>query len=102
MAKKPRKQAYVVFKGKIPGIYSGWEECFAQINGFRGQEQKVYESLEAAERAWEEYQSSIVQANPAPSAWPEKCLGIFPSGSSFSRALYCTDQFRRTSRSKED
>jgi ribonuclease HI len=50
MAKKPK--FYVVWKGKKPGVYSSWEECSAQTNGFPGAEYKAFESLEAANKAF--------------------------------------------------
>jgi len=34
MSKK--KKYYVVWKGKIPGVYTSWDDCKAQIAGFKG------------------------------------------------------------------
>lgn len=27
---------YVVLKGRKPGVYTSWHECFVQVNGFKG------------------------------------------------------------------
>ncbi len=48
------KKAYVVFKGRKPGIYKTWAECKAQVDGFSGPVFRGYESMEAAEKAFAE------------------------------------------------
>ena len=30
-----KKQCYVVYKGKVPGLYDEWPECQAQVEGSR-------------------------------------------------------------------
>lgn len=50
MAKK--KVAYVVVKGRNPGIYRTWAECQAEVAGFSGAVFKGYESMEEAEKAY--------------------------------------------------
>ncbi|KAI9049142.1 hypothetical protein LZ554_006990 [Drepanopeziza brunnea f. sp. 'monogermtubi'] len=55
MARKNRKEAYVVFRGRIPGLYRTWDECNAQISGFSKGHQLGYERLEDAEKAWAEH-----------------------------------------------
>ncbi|AUC16364.1 ribonuclease H [Tenacibaculum sp. SZ-18] len=49
MAKK--KKFYVVWKGKKPGIYSSWNECKEQINGFEGAQYKSFVSESEANLA---------------------------------------------------
>lgn len=39
-----KKKFYVVWKGRIPGIYDKWEECKAQVFGFEGAQYKGFES----------------------------------------------------------
>ncbi len=46
------KKAYVVFKGRKPGIYKTWAECKAQVDGFSGPVFRGYESMEEAEKAF--------------------------------------------------
>lgn len=50
MAKK--KKFYVVWKGKKPGVYSTWNECKKQINGFEGAQYKSFASLSEANLAF--------------------------------------------------
>lgn len=51
-----KNTAYVVFIGRIPGIYETWEECEEQVKGFpkcRFQGYKVYEDAIAA---WDRFE----------------------------------------------
>ncbi len=47
MAKKPK--FYVVWKGRETGVFSSWDDCKAQTNGFDGAVFKSFESKEQAE-----------------------------------------------------
>ena len=42
---------YVVWKGRKTGIFSSWEECAAQVDGFTGAQYKSFTSRTAAEQA---------------------------------------------------
>jgi ribonuclease HI len=44
---------YVVWKGRKPGIYTSWAEAEAQVKGFAGAEFKSFDSLGAAQAAFE-------------------------------------------------
>ncbi|MFY7671110.1 viroplasmin family protein [Tenacibaculum sp. MEBiC06402] len=46
-----KKKYYVVWKGKKPGIYTSWEACKEQINGFEGAEYKSFASESEAKVA---------------------------------------------------
>ncbi|PZD79062.1 viroplasmin family protein [Mesonia sp. K7] len=50
MAKK--QKFYVVWKGKKPGIYESWDDCKAQITGFKGAQYKSFSSFEEAKKAY--------------------------------------------------
>ena len=50
MAKK--NKYYVVWKGKKPGVYTSWEECKKQINGFEGAQYKSFLSESEAKIAF--------------------------------------------------
>ena len=50
MAKKQRY--YVVWQGVQPGIYTTWEHCRKQIDGFKGARYKAFDSLAQAEAAF--------------------------------------------------
>lgn len=43
------KKFYAVRKGRVPGIYSTWDECKAQVTGFKGAEYKKFGSKNEAE-----------------------------------------------------
>jgi ribonuclease HI len=51
MAKKAPKY-YVVWKGIKPGIYSTWNDCRQQIQGFTGALYKAFPTIEEAEKAF--------------------------------------------------
>ncbi|MCX6034612.1 MAG: viroplasmin family protein, partial [Chloroflexi bacterium] len=50
MAEKPK--FYVVWKGRKTGVFSSWEACAAQVNGFTGAQYKSFTSRSAAEQAF--------------------------------------------------
>ena len=52
MTKKTPKEAYVVFRGRKPGIYGSWPECQAQVEGFSKARHEGYYTMEEAEAAW--------------------------------------------------
>lgn len=43
---------YVVWVGRDPGIYTTWNECKAQVDGFTGAKYKSYPTMAEAERAY--------------------------------------------------
>jgi ribonuclease HI len=43
---------YVVWKGRKPGIYTSWESCSAQVNGFPTARFKAFATRSEAERAF--------------------------------------------------
>lgn len=45
-------RCYVVFRGRAPGVYDHWEDCSKQVNGFRGNSYKSYNTRAAAEARW--------------------------------------------------
>jgi Predicted double-stranded RNA/RNA-DNA hybrid binding protein len=47
-----KKKHYVVWKGGIPGVYSSWEECKKQVEGFEGALYKSFDSKESANAAF--------------------------------------------------
>ncbi len=48
----PKQKYYVVWKGRLRGIFSSWAECEAQVSGYVGAEYKAFESRREAERAF--------------------------------------------------
>ncbi|HCQ12448.1 ribonuclease H family protein [Flavobacterium sp.] len=61
MAKKPK--FYVVWKGRKTGVFSTWDECKEQTNGFDGAVFKSFETKEAAEKAYNDSSSEYVGKN---------------------------------------
>lgn len=66
------RKFYVVWQGLSPGIYDTWEECQAQVEGFRGAKYKSFRTIEEATAAFRgsyEDQASllIALANRKPS-----------------------------------
>ncbi len=55
---RAKKAAYVVFQGRIPGVYRSWDECQIQVSGFPGNSQRGYNTIEQAEDAWAEFITS--------------------------------------------
>ena len=51
MSKK--QKYYVVWQGNTPGIYDNWPDCQKQIVGVSGAQYKSFDSLEAAQRAFQ-------------------------------------------------
>ena len=39
-----KKLCYVVYKGKVPGVYDKWLECQAQVEGVSGASHKGFKS----------------------------------------------------------
>jgi ribonuclease HI len=50
MSEKPK--FYVVWKGRKTGVFSSWEACAAQVQGFTGAQYKSFTSRLAAEKAF--------------------------------------------------
>ena len=85
-----KQKFYVVWKGRKPGIYTTWDECAAQVNGFAGAEYKSFPSRSAAEVAFSgEYETYAgkpsVHTNwlfaPNPPIIPSICVDAACSGS---------------------
>ncbi|GGG06266.1 ribonuclease H [Paenibacillus abyssi] len=49
-----KQKYYVVWEGKLPGIYDSWAACQKQVSGFQDAKFKSYESKEQAEKAFKE------------------------------------------------
>ena len=47
--------SYVVYKGKVPGVYDDWEECQRQVHRFSGNSYKGYTTRAEAEARYARY-----------------------------------------------
>lgn len=55
-----KKKFYVVWNGKNPGIYSGWQACKSEVEGFEGARYMGFVTREEAEIAFKStYQNSL-------------------------------------------
>ena len=52
IATMAKKNFYVVWNGITPGVYSAWNECKAQVDGYDGAIYKSFPTREEAERAF--------------------------------------------------
>ena len=46
---------YVVYKGKVPGVYDDWEDCRRQVHRFSGNIYKGYNTRAEAEARYMNY-----------------------------------------------
>lgn len=43
---------YVVYRGRVPGVYEEWEDCLQQVSNFSGNSYKGYKTRELAVAKW--------------------------------------------------
>lgn len=48
-----KQKYYVVWQGKVPGIYTSWDECRQQVEGQEGSKYKSFKTMEEAQDAFE-------------------------------------------------
>ena len=46
------QRCYVVYIGRVPGVYERWQDCHMQVNGFPGNRYKGYMSRVVAKENW--------------------------------------------------
>ena len=46
---------YVVYKGRVPGVYDDWEDCRRQVHHFSGNRYKGYNTRVEAEGRYARY-----------------------------------------------
>ena len=46
---------YVVFEGRVPGVYSSWEACNKQVSGYGDNNHRGFKTRQAAEDAYSKY-----------------------------------------------
>lgn len=90
---KNKPKYYVVWVGKVPGVYNSWAEAQAQIAGFPAAKYKSFKSKSEAEAAFSQswkkfYQHSGGQKSPnKPKVRPESGKLIPPDQRSFSTEI---------------
>jgi ATP-dependent DNA helicase PIF1 len=56
--KKLKETYYVVCKGVVPGIYTSWDECLAQVNKFEENHFKKFDNKEEADEYYKNYNNN--------------------------------------------
>jgi ribonuclease HI len=54
---------YVVFEGRVPGVYDEWKDCKKQVHKFSGNCYKGYVTREEAVAKWRNHQSKNKMKN---------------------------------------
>ena len=54
---------YVVYIGRVPGVYDHWEDCLKQVNKFKGNSYKGYNTRAEAESRWANHLGAETRAN---------------------------------------
>lgn len=71
----PKNKFYVVWVGRKPGIYSTWDSCKAQVDGFEGAKYKGFPTIELAKSASQDNFQKYLTKDPAE---PKKILFPVP------------------------
>ena len=50
------KKCYVVYIGRVPGVYEEWKDCHKQVNNFSGNSYQGFNSREVAEEKWRRHE----------------------------------------------
>ena len=58
-----KKQYYVVWKGKNPGVYKGWQACKKEVDGIEGARYMGFLSKEDAQKAFKSSYEESLKAN---------------------------------------
>ncbi|WP_442787244.1 ribonuclease H1 domain-containing protein [Flavobacterium suncheonense] len=74
MAKKPK--FYVVWKGRETGVFTSWDDCKAQTNGFEGAVFKSFDSKVLAEEAFKNPSEQYVGKNKNINALSKEALAF--------------------------
>jgi ribonuclease HI len=56
----PKNKYYTVWVGKNPGVYSGWNACRKEVEGFNGAKYKGFPTKELAESAYKDDPSKYI------------------------------------------
>ena len=61
MAKK--NKYYVVWIGKKTGVFDSWKDCEESVKGFEGAKYKSFETLEQAQKAFNDNPDKFISKN---------------------------------------
>ena len=54
---------YVVYKGRVPGVYDDWEDCRRQVHRFSGNSYKGYNTMAEAKARYTRYLAGVRTRN---------------------------------------
>ncbi len=60
-----KQKYYVVWKGRKPGVYSHWDICKAQVDGFQGAQYKSFATKAEAEAAYRQNHVNLKGKTPS-------------------------------------
>lgn len=83
------RKYYVVWQGRVPGVYGSWAECKEQVDGHPAARYRAFGSREAAEEAFAGGYQGYLRENPSPRAAFKKIMDAKPvrPGKPFPRSL---------------
>lgn len=67
---KSKPKFYVVWQGRVPGIYTNWTDCEAQIKGFQSAQYRSYPTLAEARQAFAQPYVATPPKEPSAAATP--------------------------------
>ena len=74
---KSKNKYYVVWRGRLTGIFDSWDECRKQIDGYEGAQYKGYPTRPEAEAAHKlGYWQAVKQTTDSPATTPHSSLLI--------------------------
>ncbi len=74
------KKYYAVQAGRVPGIYTTWNDCQKQVVGYKGAKFKSFPTLDAAEAYLKGEDDSAAKKEVAVSGWAVYVDGSFLNG----------------------
>ncbi|KAI0746188.1 ribonuclease H-like domain-containing protein [Earliella scabrosa] len=77
MPKAAKPGFYAVARGRVPGVYTTWDECQQQVNGFMGNKHQKFPTMEQAQT----YLAQHGVATPSTSASPAAAAPAASNGS---------------------
>ena len=60
------KKWYVVYKGRVPGVYTEWSECHAQVDKFKSNGYKSFRTRQEAEASYLKFLEEESKKNRGP------------------------------------
>src|SRR5664279_1475727 len=60
------KKWYVMYKGRVPGVYTEWAECEAHVDKFRSNSHKSFKTRQEAEASYLKFLEGEMKKNREP------------------------------------